>query len=163
MFRKYAGIALATLFCFCTFFVGNAAAIELDEAVRTVPLNTAGDTVVLSDRELAIGKKQFNYACATCHVAGGTKTNPNVNLTSESLAGAFPNRNSIEGIVDYLNNPTTYDGLIEIAEFHPSTQSTDVFPKMRNLTDQDLVAIAGHILVQPKVRGEKWGGGKSYN
>jgi photosystem II cytochrome c550 len=49
-----------------------------------------------------------------------------------------------------------------IAELHPSTQSTDIFPKMRNLTDDDLVAIAGHILIQPKVVGQKWGGGKIY-
>jgi photosystem II cytochrome c550 len=33
---------------------------------------------------------------------------------------------------------------------------------MRTLTQDDLVAIAGHILVQPKIVAEKWGGGKIY-
>jgi photosystem II cytochrome c550 len=33
---------------------------------------------------------------------------------------------------------------------------------MRSLTDEDLTAIAGHILLQPKILAEKWGGGKIY-
>jgi photosystem II cytochrome c550 len=33
---------------------------------------------------------------------------------------------------------------------------------MRSLTEDDLFAIAGHILTQPKVVAEKWGGGKIY-
>jgi photosystem II cytochrome c550 len=33
---------------------------------------------------------------------------------------------------------------------------------MRSLTDEDLFAISGHILFQPKVVNEKWGGGKIY-
>ena len=40
--------------------------------------------------------------------------------------------------------------------------NADIFPKMRSLTDEDLFAIAGHILLQPKVVNEKWGGGKIY-
>jgi photosystem II cytochrome c550 len=28
---------------------------------------------------------------------------------------------------------------------------------MRSLTDEDLTAIAGHILLQPKIVTEKWG------
>jgi photosystem II cytochrome c550 len=34
---------------------------------------------------------------------------------------------------------------------------------MRNLTEDDLEAIAAHILIQPNVRGRQWGGGKVYN
>jgi photosystem II cytochrome c550 len=33
---------------------------------------------------------------------------------------------------------------------------------MRNLTEDDLQAIAGYILIQPRVVGVKWGGGKIY-
>ena len=33
---------------------------------------------------------------------------------------------------------------------------------MRALTDEDLFAISAHILLQPKVVNEKWGGGKIY-
>jgi photosystem II cytochrome c550 len=58
--------------------------------------------------------------------------------------------------VDYLKNPTTYDGLESIAEIHPSIKSAD--NDMRSLTDEDLTAIAGHILLQPKIVTEKMGG-----
>lgn len=64
--------------------------------------------------------------------------------------------------MDYIKNPTTYDGEYEISELHPSIKSADIFTEMRNLTDDDLKAIAGYILVQPKVIGIKWGGGKIY-
>jgi photosystem II cytochrome c550 len=65
-------------------------------------------------------------------------------------------------LVDYLKNPTTYDGAIEISELHPSTKSADIFSTMRNLTDEDLTSIAGHILLQPKIVGIQWGGGTIY-
>jgi photosystem II cytochrome c550 len=142
--------------------VGSATAIELDEATRTVPLNAQGDTVVLSLEQVKEGKRLFNYACAQCHAGGVTKTNQNVGLEPEALAGALPNRNNIEGLVDYMKNPTTYDGETEISEIHPSIKSADTFKVMRNLTEEDLKAIAGHILLEPKVVGIKWGGGKIY-
>ena len=46
------------------------------------------------------------------HATGGTRTNQNVGLDLESLQGARPKRDSVEGLVDYLNTPTTYDGLV---------------------------------------------------
>jgi photosystem II cytochrome c550 len=127
-----------------------------------VPLNDSGETTVLSLKQVKEGKRLFNFACAQCHAGGVTKTNQNVGLTPEDLALALPNRNNIEGLVDYMKNPTTYDGEVEISEIHPSTKSSDVFPQMRNLTDDNLKAIAGHILLQPKVVGQQWGGGKIY-
>lgn len=136
-------------------------AIELDEAVRTVPLNST-KTVVLTPEQVKRGKRLFNNTCGTCHTGGVTKTNPNVGLDTEALSLATPTRNTIEGLVDYLKNPTTYDGLESIAEIHPSIRSADIFPKMRTLTEDDLFAIAGHILSQPKIVAEKWGGGKIY-
>jgi photosystem II cytochrome c550 len=50
-----------------------------------------------------------------------------------------------------MKNPTTYDGLESIAETHPSIKSADIYPRMRSVTDEDLTAMAGHILLQPKV------------
>jgi photosystem II cytochrome c550 len=32
---------------------------------------------------------------------------------------------------------------------------------MKNLSESDLTAIAGHILMQPKIMGDQWGGGKT--
>lgn len=44
----------------------------------------------------------------------------------------------------------------------PSIKSANIFKVMRNLEEKDLKAIAGHILLEPKVVGAKWGGGKIY-
>ncbi|MFN7516824.1 MAG: photosystem II cytochrome c-550 [Dolichospermum sp.] len=162
MFRRLIGVFVVTILLTLQLLVGSATAIELDEATRTVPLNAQGDTVVLSLEQVKEGKRLFNDTCAQCHAGGVTKTNQNVGLEPEALAGALPNRNNIEGLVDYMKNPTTYDGETEISEIHPSIKSADTFKVMRNLTEEDLKAIAGHILLEPKVVGIKWGGGKIY-
>ncbi|WP_250121205.1 photosystem II cytochrome c-550 [Chroococcidiopsis sp. CCMEE 29] len=162
MLKKLIGLAMATMLLAFGLVVGSATAVELSENIRTVPLNDQGDTTVLSLKQVQEGKRLFNFACAQCHVGGVTKTNQNVGLDPESLALATPPRDNIEGLVDYMHNPTSYDGEEEISELHPSTKSADIYPAMRNLKEDDLVAIAGHILVQPKVVGQKWGGGKIY-
>ena len=64
------------------------------------------------------------------------------------------------GLLQRSNDVTTVSD--SISEIHPSIKSADIFPKMRSLTDEDLFAMAGHILIQPKVVNEKWGGGKIY-
>ena len=137
-------------------------ALELDEDTRTVTLDAKGNSVVLTPEQVKRGKRLFNNACGTCHVGGLTKTNPNVGLDTESLSLATPPKDNITNLVAYFKDPTTYDGLDSISEVHPSIKSADIFPKMRSLTDEDLFAIAGHILLQPKVVNEKWGGGKIY-
>ncbi|MEL6383332.1 MAG: photosystem II cytochrome c-550 [Cyanobacteria bacterium J06626_18] len=143
-----------------TLWTSAAAAAEIDKATRTVPLNTSGDQITLTTKQLAIGQRKFNGSCAQCHLEGGTKTNPSVDLSPETLALATPSRNNLVSIVDYLEEPTTYDGLKSIADLHPSTLRTDLFPKMRDLTEEDLTAIAGYVLVQPKIVGDQWAGGK---
>ena len=143
-------------------FSFSVSAIELDQATRTVALDSAGNGVVLTPEQVKRGKRLFNASCGSCHTGGITKTNPNVGLDPEGLALATPNRNSITGLVDYMKNPTTYDGLESISEVHPSIASADIFPKMRSLSEEDLFAIAGHIMIQPQIVSEKWGGGKIY-
>jgi|TARA_B110000093_G_scaffold63266_1_gene68530 photosystem II cytochrome c550 len=155
-FKKIFVVGIAFSFSF------NVFAIELDDATRTVALDGSGNGVVLTPEQVKRGKRLFNASCGSCHTGGITKTNPNVGLDTEGLTLATPNRNSIAGLVDYMKNPTTYDGLESIAEVHPSIASADIFPKMRSLSEEDLFAIAGHILVQPQIISEKWGGGKIY-
>ncbi|MFZ4639451.1 MAG: photosystem II cytochrome c-550 [Nodosilinea sp.] len=161
MVKRCIWLVAVALFFVSHLIMGDAIAAELDEATRTVKLNPQGDSVVLSLEQVTRGRRQFNYACGTCHVGGITKTNPTVGLDSDTLAGALPPRDNIETLVDYLKEPTTYDGLTDISQVHPSKKSSDIFPKMRSLTEEDLVAIAGHILLQPKVIGDMWGTGKT--
>ena len=137
-------------------------AIELDEYTRTVQLKEDGQTIILTPEQVKRGKRLFNNVCAQCHNGGITKTNPNVGLDPESLSLATPSRNNVASLIDYMKDPISYDGESSIAELHPSIKSAESFPKMRNLTDEDLFAIAGHILIQPKIASEKWGGGKIY-
>lgn len=139
-----------------------ANALELDEDTRTVSLDAKGTSVVMTPEQVKRGKRLFNNACGTCHVGGLTKTNPNVGLDVEALSLATPPRDNIAGLVAFSKDPMSYDGIDSISEIHPSIKSADIFPKMRSLTDEDLFAIAGHILIQPKVVNEKWGGGKIY-
>ena len=113
-------------------FTTSAWAIELDDAVRTLPL-TSTKTITFTPEQTKRGKRLFISTCSVCHTGGITKTNPNVGLDTEALALAVPARNTIEGLVDYMKNPTTFDGLESIAEIHPSIKSADIFPKMRTL------------------------------
>jgi len=135
---------------------------ELDEDTRTVALDSSENTVVLSLEQVKRGKRLFNNACATCHVGGATKPNPNIGLDVESLSLANPPKDNVTNLVGYLKDPMSYDGTNSIAETHPSIKSADIFPKMRSLTDEDLLSIAGYVLIQPKIINEKWGGGKIY-
>ena len=162
MIKKSSQVFGILFFCIFNMFVFNASAIDLDEATRTVVSDSSGNTVVLSPEQVKRGKRIFNATCGACHTGGITKTNPNVGLDPEALSLATPRRDNISALVDYIKNPTSYDGLESIAEVHPSIKSADIYPRMRSLTDEDLYSIAGHIMLQPKIVSEKWGGGKIY-
>jgi photosystem II cytochrome c550 len=162
MFKKYSKLCVLIFVGIFNVFVSTASAIDLDEATRTVAVDSAGTTAVLSPEQVKRGKRLFNATCGACHVGGVTKTNPNVGLDPEALSLATPRRDNINALVDYIKNPTTYDGLDTIAEIHPSIKSADIYPRMRSLTDEDLYTIAGHIMLSPKILTEKWGGGKIY-
>ena len=151
-------LPLALLVC----FAGPAAAARWDSATLTVPALPDGTTVTFSEKEYKSGRKLFNDSCGTCHAGGITKTNQNVGLDPETLALATPPRDSVDSLVDFMKDPTSYDGEYSISDVHPSLRSSDVFVKMRDLDENDLRLIAGYILVAPKVQGIQWGGGKIY-
>jgi photosystem II cytochrome c550 len=162
MFKKSSQLFSLVFFGIFSFFVTTASAIELDEATRTIVANESGKTIVLTPEQVKRGKRLFNATCGACHVGGITKTNPNIGLDPEALSLATPRRDNVAALVDYMKNPTSYDGLESIAETHPSIKSADIYPRMRSVTEDDLTAMAGHILLQPKIVTEKWGGGKIY-
>ncbi len=135
---------------------------ELDSEALSIPLNEAGRSVTLTLEQVKRGKRLFNASCSTCHTGGVTKTNQNVGLDLTALKGAQPRRDNIEALINYMKDPKSYDGVESLSELHPNVTNADIFPKMRNLTEDDLFAIAGHILLQPKLVSEKWGGGKVY-
>jgi photosystem II cytochrome c550 len=156
---KFLLALLAALTIAFQAFTGPAIAADSDAHVLPVDGTT---TYTISERELAKGKQLFNSACANCHAGGATYTNPNVGLDLESLSLATPRRDNLVGMIDYLKNPTTFDGEEEIYELHPSLRSTDIFPMMRGLTDEDLKLISGYVLYNAQLKGIAWGGGKIY-
>eukprot|EP00418_Pyrodinium_bahamense_P020945 CAMPEP_0179131194 /NCGR_PEP_ID=MMETSP0796-20121207/62315_1 /TAXON_ID=73915 /ORGANISM="Pyrodinium bahamense, Strain pbaha01" /LENGTH=197 /DNA_ID=CAMNT_0020830119 /DNA_START=64 /DNA_END=653 /DNA_ORIENTATION=+ len=123
MSRFLSGVALGALLLASA---ASPARADLDDVA--IPVDGKGKTVNLTREEILRGKRLFNAACATCHVGGGTRTNQNVGLGYEELSGAQPTRNTVEGLVDYLNSPTTYDGLKDISEVHPSIRGADLWP-----------------------------------
>ena len=162
MIKKYSQLFSFIFFFVFSAFVTTASAIDLDEATRTVVADGSGKTIVLTPEQVKSGKRLFNATCGYCHVGGISKTNPNIGLDPEALSLATPRRDNVAALVDFMKNPTTYDGLESIAETHPSIKSADIYPRMCSVTDEDLTAMAGHILLSPKVLSEKWGGGKIY-
>ena len=128
----------------------------------TVPAGPDGSMITFNEQDVKAGRKLFNNSCGECHAGGITKTNQNVGLDPETLALATPSRDNVEALVDYMKDPTSYDGEYSIADVHPSIRSSDIFVKMRDLNDDDLRLMAGYILVAPKVQGVQWGGGKIY-
>ena len=144
---------------FSSFFLFTSLSVSASSV--SIPFDE-NSNVVIQEEEIKKGKRLFNNSCAVCHIGGVTKTNPNVGLDLKSLANATPPRNTIISLINFMENPTTYDGLEAIAETHPSIKSADIFPKMRSLTNDDLYSIASYILAQPIVNPEKWGGGKSH-
>lgn len=159
--KRFILLAVTTVFFAFQIAVQSVAAVEMSTEIRTVKANEAGDTVVLSLEQVQEGKRLFNNTCSKCHAGGVTKTDFNVGLSPVDLGGATPPRDNIAALVDYMHSPMTYDGETDISEVHPSKKSADIFPEMRNLTDDELKAIAGHILLQPKIVGIQWGGGKA--
>ncbi|MEB3185362.1 MAG: photosystem II cytochrome c-550 [Cyanobacteriota bacterium] len=143
-------------------FGAPAQAAQWTSEQLTVPADADGTLVTFSEQEVKTGRRLFNNSCGECHAGGITKTNQNVGLDPETLALATPARDNVAALVDYMKDPTSYDGEYSIADVHPSIRSSDIFVKMRDLDDEDLREMAGYILVAPKVQGVQWGGGKIY-
>lgn len=155
-----AAVVFAVSYSFSPALAASSPADEaLDIKARTVLL-TETESKTYTQAELNQGRKLFNAACGQCHIAGTSYTNPDVTLSLEDLTNATPPRNTVMAIVDYMHEPTTYDGEDSLAEYHPNVELKSIYPKMRNLDDDKLKLIAAHTLQQANVI-PGWGGTKS--
>lgn len=157
MVKRFFWVAVAVVLFIFQFHPNSAAALELDEETRTVPLNTAGETAVLSSKEVTQGQRLFNLECTQCHLQGKTKTNNNVSLGVDDLGKADPPRDNVVALIEYLKHPMSYDGEISLELEHPNVSRPDVWPELRNFTEDDLFDLAGYMLIAPKL-DERWGG-----
>ena len=113
-------------------FTSQADAASWDAETLTVPADPEGIQVTFSEQEFNTGRKVFNTSCGTCHAGGITKTNHNVGLDPETLALATPARDNVDALVDYVREPTSYDGEYSIADLHPSIRDAELYPAMRS-------------------------------
>merc|ERR1719454_439130 len=138
------------------------ALVSVASAFVAQPRVLPARTVRAAEAPTMVTGKQVAAGLAAGIIFGGAAASQAIELDEATRTVATPQRNTIVSLVDYMKDPTTYDGLESIAEIHPAVKSADIFPKMRALTEDDLTAIAGHILLQPAIVAEKWGGGKIY-
>ncbi|MDJ0844306.1 photosystem II cytochrome c-550 [Crocosphaera sp.] len=155
--KRFILMAIAAIFFFLQFPIHNASALELTEETRTIPLNEEGEMTTLSSQQITNGNRLFIRECTQCHLQGKTKTNNNVSLGLEDLSLAEPPRDNVLAIVDYLKYPTSYDGEDDYTELHVNVTRSDLYPELRDFTEEDLYDVAGYVLVAPKL-DSYWGG-----
>lgn len=109
----------ATVAILGVFMVSLPAQAAVDNYVRryldvkepvSLALDEKGDTKQFTAEDLSVGKQLFESSCINCHVGGATLPDPTVSLALDTLAGATPSRDNINGIVNFLREPMTYDG-----------------------------------------------------
>lgn len=161
MSKRIINVSLVTAVLSIFIFTGTARTLQTQtratEDWRTVLANAKGEKVTITKDQHTYGKKLFYVTCGECHAGGTTIGSETTTLSAKHLAEAIPKRNNIEGLVDYMKNPTTADGETEISELHPSKKSQDIFTSMRTLSDDDLFKIAGYILCQANNPSITWG------
>ncbi len=157
MVKRFILMAIAAIFFFLQFPIHQASALELTEETRTVPLTEEGETTTLTSEQITNGQRLFIRECTQCHLQGKTKTNNNVSLGLEDLALAEPPRDNVLGLVDYLKYPTSYDGEDDYTELHVNVSRPDIYPELRDFTEDDLYDVSGYVLVAPKL-DPYWGG-----
>ncbi len=155
--KRFILLAIATVFFFFQFQTNAVNALELNEETRTIALDETGKTTIMSDQQVSNGNRIFIQNCTKCHLQGKTKTNNNVSLGLEDLSKAEPPRDNLLALVDYLKYPTSYDGEDDYTELHPNVTRPDIYPELKNLTEDDVYDVAGYMLVAPKL-DERWGG-----
>ncbi|TRU32845.1 MAG: cytochrome c-550 [Microcystis aeruginosa Ma_MB_F_20061100_S20] len=157
MIKRLIVAAIAVVFFVLQFNLNGASALELNEKTLTITLNDARESVTLTSEQATEGQKLFVANCTKCHLQGKTKTNNNVSLGLADLAKAEPPRDNLLALIDYLEHPTSYDGEDDLSEFHPNVSRPDIFPELRNLTEDDVYNVAAYLLVAPRL-DERWGG-----
>ncbi|HAX90029.1 MAG TPA: photosystem II cytochrome PsbV2 [Cyanobacteria bacterium UBA11370] len=121
-FFSIRGLWAVALVCLITFTISSPAYAAIDSYVRrylkvtepvALELDKQGNTKEFSAEDLSAGKELFETHCLNCHVGGATLPNPTESLALETLAGATPPRDTVNGLVTFLRQPMTYDGTEE--------------------------------------------------
>jgi photosystem II cytochrome c550 len=158
MFSKRHGLVWALTALVAVGCSGGEQAATTGEGTTTAQTPAKGDAVLaaVSEDELRQGKKLFQAECGRCHVGGqtyGTYGSTDVNLSLKGLKGATPPRDTFPALIDYLKNPTSYDGKQKLVE-------TGEHASYTALGDEKLRLIAAHVLKEAN-NNPGWGRGKN--
>lgn len=116
--RRFLGVAIAFLLWMLPFGQ-SASADEIDRYIRrdlqasepvSIAIDPAGNEREFSPQSLERGKQLFDESCLFCHIRGSNVPFPTVSLSLQDLTGATPPRDNIQGFVEYMREPMTYDG-----------------------------------------------------
>jgi photosystem II cytochrome c550 len=119
LFFSIRSLLAVLVVCLGVLTISSPALAAVDNYVRryldvvepvSLALDETGHTKQFSGEDLSVGKELFEANCINCHVGGATLPDPTVSLGLKTLAGATPPRDNINGIVDFLREPMTYDG-----------------------------------------------------
>jgi photosystem II cytochrome c550 len=119
LFFSIRSLLAVLVVCLGVLTISSPALAAVDNYVRryldvvepvSLALDETGHTKQFSGEDLSVGKELFEVNCINCHVGGATLPDPTVSLGLKTLAGATPPRDNINGIVDFLREPMTYDG-----------------------------------------------------
>jgi photosystem II cytochrome c550 len=112
-------VLVVLVVCLGVLMFSSPAHAAIDKYVRqylkvtepiSLDMDGQGQTAQFSPEDLSAGKELFEANCLNCHVGGATLPDPTVSLSFDTLAGAMPPRNNINGLVAFLRQPMTYDG-----------------------------------------------------
>jgi photosystem II cytochrome c550 len=151
---------------------------DVGKASEPTPTAAGPDTVALAadaagakqnftKAQVKEGQRLFKANCGKCHVGGqtyGTYNVKEVNLSMKALASATPPRNNIAALIDYMAEPTTYDGTEKLYETgrHPKyVVEGKAGPDNQIIvrTKEELNLISAFILKEATYN-KVWGGGK---
>ncbi|WP_448380598.1 photosystem II cytochrome PsbV2 [Gloeomargarita sp.] len=102
-----------------TWLLPPAWAARIDPYVRRylqvaqpvqLPADAQGTQQAFTALDLSAGKQLFERNCINCHVGGATLPNPRVSLSLADLRGAFPPRDNIQALVEFIRAPKNYSG-----------------------------------------------------
>ncbi|MGA7952207.1 MAG: c-type cytochrome [Gloeobacterales cyanobacterium] len=132
-----------------------------------VVADTAGTKQNFTKAQMKEGQRLFKANCGKCHVGGqtyGTYNVKEVNLSMQALAGATPPRNNIAALVNYMEEPTSYDGTEKLYATgrHPKyvTEGKAAPDTQVNIRTKDELNLIAAFILKEATYNTVWGRGK---
>ena len=143
------------------------AATSVEASAIAVVADATGTKQNFTSAQFKEGQKLIKANCGKCHVGGqtyGTYNVKEVNLSMKALSEATPPRSNIASLINYMSEPTSYDGTDKLYDTgrHPKyVEQGKAGPDNQVIvrTKEELNLIAAFILKEATYN-TSWGKGK---